>query len=232
MTKRVFISYRREDTAYAAGRIYDRLCRKLPQTKVFIDVTAIRGGEKFEQRTLSEISRSDAALVFIGKKWMEPRPGEDQARICESDDYVRAEVRSVLNREMLVLPVLVDGALMPAPDLLPEDVRPLTARNALILRHDRFDDDAENIFAAILRVAAKHGPWHKKKPLARLGFAILGLILGLAVLVTAAIVHQAVMGRPLGASIGTEFTILLLIASTVVGAGLGFYYDARKRRIW
>jgi hypothetical protein len=231
MTKRVFISYRREDTASAAGRIYDRLCQKLPQTNVFIDVTAIRGGEKFEQRTLSEIGRSDAALVFIGKKWMDPRPGGDKARIWEADDYVREEVRSVLNRDMLVLPVLVDGALMPAPDLLPEDVRPLTARNALILRHDRFDDDAENIFAAILCASAKHRPWDKKKPLVRLGFAALGLIIGLAVLVAAALVHEEIMARPLAASIGTEFTILLLMASIMVGAVLGFYDDARNRRL-
>src|ERR1700681_3610667 len=114
MLKRGFISYRREDTAPAAGRVYDRLCGLLPQANVFIDVSAIRGGEVFEQRTLSEIGRGDAALVFIGKKWLDPRPGGDRARIWEAADYVREEVRAVLTRDMLVLPVLVDGAPMPA----------------------------------------------------------------------------------------------------------------------
>src|ERR1700683_2086180 len=129
MPKRFFLSYRREDTAADAGRIYDRLCLLLPKENVFMDVDTIEGGENFEQRILSAIDKSDAALVFIGKKWMASQPPSDQPRICEAGDYVRQEVRAALAKGILVLPVLVDGALMPAPNLLPEDVRPVTVRN-------------------------------------------------------------------------------------------------------
>ena len=49
VAKRVFISYRREDTAPAAGRVYDRLCQLLSKPNVFFDVSTIAGGEIFDR---------------------------------------------------------------------------------------------------------------------------------------------------------------------------------------
>src|SRR5499427_1971994 len=150
--KRVFISYRREDTAPAAGRVYDRLCQLLSKRNVFFDVDTIAGGEIFDRKLMSEIERSDVVLVFIGKLWLIVSGG--RARFEQPGDYVRAEVRAALERPVLVLPVLVDGARMPLPDQLPEDIRAITSRNALLLRHESFDDDAKKIVAAVLGVAA------------------------------------------------------------------------------
>ena len=101
MPKRIFISYRREDTAPAAGRVYDRLVRLLSESNVFFDVSAIGGGEDFEKKIASAIDRSDAALIFIGDKWLEPTQPNDEIRIWQPDDYVRAEVRAVLARPIL-----------------------------------------------------------------------------------------------------------------------------------
>jgi TIR domain len=229
MPKRVFISYRREDTAADAGRICDRLRMVLPKDDVFMDVETIEGGEDFEKSILAAIDKSDAALVFIGKRWMMSRPGGDQPRICEAGDYVRLEVRSALAKGILVLPVLVDGALMPAPNLLPEDVRPLTARNALSLRHDGFDDDAENILAVILGTAAKVRLWDKRTGLAaKCLYAAAGAIAGFVALVVAAGLHKSVMGRSLSESIGDGFTVLLLAGCVVFGAGFGLYAAGRR----
>lgn len=137
----------------------------------------------------------------------------------------------VLGKGILILPVLVGGALMPAPDLLPENVRPVTARNALPLRHDRFDDDAENILAAILGASTKVRLWDKRGGLAvKCFYAAVGAIIGLAALVVAATVHERIMERPLSVSIGTVFTMLLLIGCAVSGAGFGLYYEAHRRR--
>jgi hypothetical protein len=152
--KRVFISYRREDTASAAGRVYDRLARLLSKSNVFFDVSTIGGGEDFAQRIASEIGNSDAALVFIGDKWLEPTPPGGQPRIFEPNDYVRAELRAVLSRPLLIVPVLVGGARMPKQEQLPQDVSAITVKNALPLRHESFDDDTENIVAAVLGLSA------------------------------------------------------------------------------
>jgi len=72
VSKKVFISYRREDTADAAGRVYDRLWRVLSKPNVFFDVSTIGGGENFKEKIVSAIGRSDAALIFIGREWLAP----------------------------------------------------------------------------------------------------------------------------------------------------------------
>lgn len=229
MPKRVFISYRREDTAPAAGRVYDRLCRLLPKSDVFLDVSTIGGGEIFDHKLIAEIERSDAVLVFIGKAWLAPDGG--RARLQEPDDYVRAEVRAALARPILVLPVLVDGAQMPRPDLLPDDIRAISTRNALPLRHESFDDDAGNIVATVLGVAGAARPWDRKEGLgAKVGYAAAGLVAALMLLLTAALAHFWIVGRPLSASIGEAATTLLLIAGALAGVAVGFGYGARRRR--
>jgi len=229
VAKRVFISYRREDTAPAAGRVYDRLCQLLSKRNVFFDVSTIAGGEIFDRKLMSEIERSDAVLVFIGKLWLAVSGG--RARLEQPGDYVRAEVRATLQRSVLVLPVLVDGARMPLPDQLPEDIRPITSRNALLLRHESFDDDAKKIVAAVLGVAAGARPWDDRGRLGvKLGYAAAGLIAAVTTLIVTAIVHFWVTGRPLSASIGETATTLLLLAGTATGVVLGLGYEARRRK--
>jgi hypothetical protein len=229
VAKRVFISYRREDTAPAAGRVYDRLCQLLSKPNVFFDVSTIAGGEVFDRKLMSEIERSDAVLVFIGKSWLVVSGG--RARLEQPGDYVRAEVRAALQRAVLVLPVLVDGARMPLPDQLPEDIRAITSRNALLLRHESFDDDAENIVAAVLGVTAGARPWDDRGRLGmKLGYAAAGLIAAVTAMIVTAIVHFWVVGRPLSASIGEAATTLLLLAGAAMGVVLGLGYEARRRK--
>jgi hypothetical protein len=224
----VFISYRREDTAPAAGRVYDRLCRLISKSNVFFDVSTISGGEIYDRKIMTEIERSEAALVFIGKSWL---MSNGRMRLQEPDDYVRAEVRAVLARPMLVLPVLVDGAQMPPPDQLPDDIRALSTRNALTLRHESFDDDTENIVAAVLGVAQGVRPWDDRGRLAvKVGYAAAGLLVAAIVLMVAAVTHFWVAGRPLSASIGEAATTFLLLAAAAIGVGLGLGYEARRRK--
>ena len=229
MAKRVFISYRREDTAPAAGRVYDRLCQLLSKPNVFFDVSTIAGGEIFDRKLMSEIERSDAVLVFIGKSWLASDGG--RVRVAEPGDYVRAEVSAALQRSVLVLPVLVDGARMPQPDQLPDDIRAITSRNALPLRHESFDDDVENIVAAVLGVAAGARPWDDRGRLGiKLGYAAAGLFAAVTALIVTAVVHFWVAGRPLSASIGEAATTLLLLAGAAMGVVLGLGYEARRRK--
>jgi TIR domain-containing protein len=229
VAKRVFISYRREDTAPAAGRVYDRLCQLLSKPNVFFDVSTIAGGEIFDRKLMSEIERSDAVLVFIGRSWLASDGG--RVRLVEPGDYVRAEASAALQRCVLVLPVLVDGARMPQPDQLPDDIRAITSRNALPLRHESFDDDAENIVAAVLGVAAGARPWDDRGRLGiKLGYAAAGLVAAVTALIVTAVVHSWVAARPLSASIGEEATTLLLLVVAAMGVVLGLGYEARRRK--
>ena len=90
MPKTIFISYRRSDTAPAAGRVYDRLCQLISKHNVFFDVSTVGGGEDFITKVTTAIHKSDAVLVFIGKKWLEPT-ADGVIRILETEDHVRAD---------------------------------------------------------------------------------------------------------------------------------------------
>jgi hypothetical protein len=224
----VFISYRREDTAAAAGRVYDRLSRLLSKGNVFFDVSTIGGGEDFVQRISSEIARSDTALVFIGDKWLDTSGPDGRPRIFQADDYVRAELRAALSRPLLILPVLVGGAHMPRPEQLPDDVKPITTKNALPLRHESFDDDTENIVAAVLGLSASERAWEERSLGARLATAVGGAIAACLLVLIVALLHFWVTGRPLSASIGAPLTTLLLLVAALAGALIGWRYKARN----
>ena len=47
----IFLSYRRDDTAHAAGRLADRIAAAFPQAQLFIDVDSIRPGVDFVAAT-------------------------------------------------------------------------------------------------------------------------------------------------------------------------------------
>jgi hypothetical protein len=54
-----------------------------------------------------------------------------------------------------VIPVLVDGALMPRPTELPDDLKPLVRRNALRISDTSFDGDCQRLVAAIKQILEK-----------------------------------------------------------------------------
>jgi hypothetical protein len=124
VSKSVFISYRRQDTASAAGRLYDRLCSLLPKGSVFFDVSTIAGGEDFVTKLTTAIQKSNVVLVFIGKQWAAESADQSVIRVWDAADYVRVEVSLALEHSPVVLPVLVDGAQVPLPEQLPENIRP------------------------------------------------------------------------------------------------------------
>lgn len=230
MSKTIFISYRRSDTAPAAGRVYDRLCQLMSKRNVFFDVSTIAGGEDFVTKLTAAIHKSDAVLVFIGKKWLEPT-ADGVVRILETEDHVRAEVRIALRQTGIVLPVLVDGALMPRSEHLPEDIRAICTINAVPLRHESFDDDTENIAKAIFGAPAKQRLWDDKGSLAvKIGYSFAGIVAALFLLAIGALMHLWLLSRPISASIGDQATWALLLAGAIAGAWMGFRYEAGRRR--
>ena len=54
-----------------------------------------------------------------------------QRRLDDPNDFVRIEIGAALQRDIPVIPILVEGARVPRPDQLPEDIRELAFRNAL-----------------------------------------------------------------------------------------------------
>jgi hypothetical protein len=127
---KLFISYRREETAGHAGRLYDAVAARFGDRNVFIDVD-LAPGVDFVQRITEAVAACDVLLVVIGPRWA--TLSDDRGpRLSNPGDYVRLEVETALaSAEVTVIPVLVGGARMPKRDELPESVRALARRNAL-----------------------------------------------------------------------------------------------------
>jgi hypothetical protein len=158
---RVFISYRRNDSQHQADRLYEALTRVLPKADVFIDIDNIPAGVDFAKHISTYISKSDIMLVLIGPAWLAPAAATGTPRILEPGDYVRLEIASALRANLMVVPVLLDGAAMPAAEALPDDLRALTGRNAVSIARPTFERDVEALVQrlGLRRPGARLAPW-------------------------------------------------------------------------
>jgi TIR domain-containing protein len=154
----VFISYRRDDTAPYAGRLRDRLTAVFGKDQIFRDVDRVAPGERFPVVIEGAVGSCDAFIALIGNKWLTAEGDNRGRRLDDPRDYVRQEVAAALRREeVLVIPVLVEGAEMPGPDDLPEELAPLAERNALVMSDIRWDDDMNHLVDALQRVVRPPG---------------------------------------------------------------------------
>jgi hypothetical protein len=176
---RVFISYRRNDSATITGRIYDRLEASLGSNKVFRDIDDISPGEDFRAKLAKEIETSDVLLVIIGPKWENITDSDGKKRLEDPNDFVRLEVEAGLSRsDTIVIPVLVEGATMPRADALPESLRELRYRNAVNVRQDPdFHHDIEKLIRDLQNIDKRDAKPVYKIPFVLIGFATTLLIL-------------------------------------------------------
>jgi hypothetical protein len=134
---RIFISYRRSDSAAVSGRIYDRLCLAFGEPNVFKDVDDIPAGAHYRELLETEVGKCDVLLAIIGAHWLTVTNEQGQRRLDNPHDFVRIEIEAGLKRQnALVIPLLVDEARMPSPEELPEGLRDLHFRNAAAVRND------------------------------------------------------------------------------------------------
>ncbi len=152
---KVFISYRRRDSADVTGRVSDYLRSVLERDEVFKDVDAIDYGDDFREVIKEAIGQCSVFLAVIGDSWLNIEDNEGQKRLEQPNDPVRIEIATALASDVRVVPVLVRGATMPGPDELPEDLRPLAGKNAATVRPDPdFHSDIKRL-ARSLQVASR-----------------------------------------------------------------------------
>lgn len=220
----IFINYRRSDAAALAGRLQENISRVLPDSKVFLDVNAIQKGHNFESTILKNIDNAEVVLVLIGKGWMATGKDSSTPRICKEDDYVRLEISRALKQGKNIIPVLIDGAVMPDATTLPKDIRQLTFCNAAEIRHSRFNDDFNSLAHDICsffstKVAPKIRKNSTLKPY--IGMAT-GAVLGvLALIITLSLIEQLTEHPPQN-YLGKVGPILLIPVVTILGAYLGY----------
>ena len=141
----VFLSYRRADAPYAAGRLADRLGERFG---LFMDID-IAPGLHFGHALTEAVSSCDVMLVLIGRSWLDALDDDGRRRLEDPRDWVVQEIEAALARDVTVIPVLVDGARMPTPAQLPPALESLGFRQAISLRHESFATDIGILITAI-----------------------------------------------------------------------------------
>jgi TIR domain len=145
---KIFISYRREETAGHAGRLYDAMVERFGEASIFVDVE-LAPGIDFVERIREAIGGCRALIVMIGPRWATLTNGGGP-RLGDPDDFVRLEVETALRRpEVTPIPVLVAGARMPNREDLPPEVRAITRRNALELGDQRWRYDVGRLISTL-----------------------------------------------------------------------------------
>jgi len=190
----LFISYRREDSAGHAGRLFDRLTQHFGKERVFMDVSDIEPGVDFVEAIDVAVGSCAVLVVVIGRNWLTCTDSAGRRRLDDANDFIRLETATALRRNVRVIPVLVQGAAMPKSADLPEDITTLSRRQAIELSDTRWDTDVGQLaktLETILREVVPRaidsrdrerprGESSRRDPKAIVGSAVGILLIGLA----------------------------------------------------
>lgn len=138
----IFISYRRADTAGQTGRLADKLKGRFGD-QLFFDIDSIEPGANFRDKIAATFAKCGAVVVMIGKNWLDREPS--MPPFGDPRDVITQELAFAMDARLPILPVLVDGASMPAEQLLPRQFIELSKLNAIDLRHASFNRDLQAI---------------------------------------------------------------------------------------
>jgi hypothetical protein len=148
----IFVSYRSDDAKAWALMLASELADKFGERQVFLDKDDLSAG-KWRAQIDDALATCSVMLVVIGRNWLTAADLGGRRRLDDPDDVHRYEVVSALDRNLTVVPVLVDGAPIPLKEQLPIDLGPLTEQQARTLADDRSrrSVDFQNIFADVER---------------------------------------------------------------------------------
>src|ERR1700727_1273747 len=90
---RIFVNYRRGDTAYAAGWLYEPLAERFG-SQVFKDVDSIEPGEDFVEKITHAVASCDVLLALIGDRWLTITEADGTRRLDNSGDLVPLEIEA------------------------------------------------------------------------------------------------------------------------------------------
>lgn len=148
---KLFISYRREDAAAHAGRLHYKLSARFGAERILMDLT-MEPGVDFAETIAAAVGECGALIALIGDEWLTVTDAGGQRRIDDPADFHRMEIGAALDRNVLVIPVLVQDAEMPTADDLPQPLGALARRQSVELSDQHWDDDVARLVAVLERV--------------------------------------------------------------------------------
>ena len=155
----IFICYRHEDCAGSAGRLYDRLKNRFPRHLMDLDFP---GADNFENEIKTAIRSCYAVIVLIGKRWLDMKDSNRKRRLDNPEDWVRYEIEYALRKKIPLVPVLVEGGVMPRSEELPVGLKKLSKIKSIEIRHDRFEDDLAALVRELERIIHTEETRHRR----------------------------------------------------------------------
>jgi hypothetical protein len=148
--KTIFISYRRQDSGDVTGRIYDRLVQQFGREAIFKDVDSIPLGVDFRISLGDAVGQCNLLLAVIGRQWLSSQNESGARRLDDPRDFVRIEIEAALQRDIPVIPLLVQGSEAPGENDMPPSLQALVYRNAITIRPDPdFHHDVDRLIKGI-----------------------------------------------------------------------------------
>ena len=194
--KNIFINYRVHDTAGETGRLVDRLKQHFSEDQIFMDIDKIEPGLDFTKAISKSLESCDIMLAIIGPHWLGVNPADNTSRIKNPNDWVKTEISTALQRDIRIVPVLVDGGQLPGADELPAELQPLLLRQSYEISNKRWDYDTEQLINMLIKFGLMPKPspvphpapndktWWKKN--SWWVYILIGIIITVSVLVNIA----------------------------------------------
>jgi len=145
---RTFISYRRSDTSAVVQLLFEKLRQKAPGEQ-FLDLTSIEYGEDVVHAVRSAVANCHTLIAVIGPTWLSAQDGAGLRRLDHPSDWVRVEIATALTRGVRVIPLLIDGVVLPAAEDLPDDLKLLVQRRALRVDLEDLDSAVDRLVHAV-----------------------------------------------------------------------------------
>ncbi len=133
MTDGIFISYRRDDSLGWSGRIYDQLWPVFGKDRVFFDLDSLYPGSDWDEAIDRTVEQAAVIVLIVGPRWASIEDARGNPRLHKDDDKHAYEVATALASGKPVIPVTIDGAVMPESTDLPERLQRLTKKQAFTL---------------------------------------------------------------------------------------------------
>ena len=155
MPGKIFISYRRDDSAAQVHGIAQYLERAIGRHQVFVDVDMIPG-TNFPRELEKRLGECAVLLALVGPAWLGAKDDKEQRRLDDPNDWVRLEIARALRRGITVIPVLLGGAKLPQREALPEDIQGLLDHQAARVGTETFRNDLAGLASDIATL--RRGP--------------------------------------------------------------------------
>lgn len=129
---KIFVSYRREDSAHFSGRLLDFLEMRFGSDAVFIDVQSIPAGTDFWDHIKEILGQCAVVLVVIGPRWLEllKKRGRGWFGGLKKKDFVAQEIAAAIELAVPIIPVMFDNTPVPREADLPRPLQILPKLNA------------------------------------------------------------------------------------------------------